>query len=67
VGQPPRTEAEPVSELGEEHKAIIRYEVQPKGALKNGKRFFDFTGAPGEDGIDGIKVDQKSHLRRDAL
>ena len=28
----------------------------------NGKLFFDFTSAPGEDGLDGIKVDQKGNL-----
>ena len=49
-------------ELGDKHKAIIRYEVQPDGTLKNGKLFFDFTDAPGDDGLDGIKVDQKGNL-----
>jgi gluconolactonase len=62
VGQPPRAEDEPVSDIGEKHKAIMRYEVQPDGTLKNGKLFFDFTSAPGEDGLDGIKVDQKGNL-----
>ena len=28
----------------------------------NGKLFFDFTNASGEDGLDGIKVDQKGNL-----
>ncbi len=62
VGQAPREGDEPVSEIGEKHKAIMRYEVQPDGTLKNGKLFFDFTNAPGEDGLDGIKVDQKGNL-----
>ena len=40
----------------------MRYEVQPDGTLKNGKLFFDFTTLAGEDGLDGIKVDQKGNL-----
>jgi gluconolactonase len=40
----------------------MRYEVQPDGTLRNGKLFFDFTSAPGEDGLDGIKVDQKGNV-----
>jgi gluconolactonase len=62
TGQHPRKGDDPVSEIGEKHKAIMRYEVQPDGTLKNGKLFFDFSSAPGEDGLDGIKVDQKGNL-----
>ena len=62
TGQELRKEDEPVSEIGDKHKAIMRYEVQADGTLKNGKLFFDFTNAPGEDGLDGIKVDQKGNL-----
>ena len=53
---------EPVSDSGEKGKVIMRYEVQPDGTLKNGKVFFDFTSAVGEDGLDGIKVDQHGNL-----
>ena len=62
TGQELRKGDEPVGEIGDKHKAIMRYEVQPDGTLKNGKLFFDFTNAPGEDGLDGIKVDQKGNL-----
>jgi gluconolactonase len=62
TGQQLRMEDEAVNEIGDKHKAIMRYEVQPDGTLKNGKLFFDFTNAPGEDGLDGIKVDQKGNL-----
>src|ERR1051325_4557596 len=62
TGQELRKEDEPVNEIGDKHKALMRYEVQPDGTLRNGKLFFDFTNAPGEDGIDGIKVDQKGNL-----
>jgi gluconolactonase len=62
TGQELRKEDERVGEVGDKHKAIMRYEVQPDGTLKNGRLFFDFTNAPGEDGLDGIKVDQKGNL-----
>ena len=62
TGQHPRASDDPVNEIGEKHKAIMRYEVQPNGTLRNGKLFFDFSNAPGEDGLDGIKVDQKGNL-----
>jgi gluconolactonase len=62
TGQALRKEDELPTEIGDKNKAIMRYEVQPDGTLKNGKLFFDFTNAPGEDGLDGIKVDQKGNL-----
>ncbi|HKY43961.1 MAG TPA: SMP-30/gluconolactonase/LRE family protein [Pyrinomonadaceae bacterium] len=62
TGQELRKEDAPVSEIGDKHKAIMRYEVERDGTLKNGKLFFDFTNAAGEDGLDGIKVDQKGNL-----
>lgn len=62
TGQELRKGDQPVGEIGDRHKAIMRYEVQPDGTLKNGKLFFDFTSAPGEDGLDGIKVDRKGNL-----
>ena len=40
----------------------MRYEVERDGTLKSGRLFFDFTNAAGEDGLDGIKVDQKGNL-----
>jgi gluconolactonase len=43
-------------------KIIMRYEVSADGSLKNGSVFFDMTNAPGEDAIDGVKVDQKGNL-----
>ena len=62
TGQELRKEDEATGEIGDRHKAILRYEVQPDGTLKNGKLFYDFTNAPGEEGLDGIKVDQKGNL-----
>ena len=62
TGQHARAGDEPVSDIGEKSKVVMRYEVQPDGTLKNGKAFFDFTGAAGEDGLDGIKVDQRGNV-----
>jgi gluconolactonase len=43
-------------------KVVKRYPVHPDGALGKGEIFFDMTSAPGEDAIDGIKVDEKGNL-----
>ena len=45
-----------------ERKIVMRYEVNPDATLSGGKVFFDMTSAPGEDAIDGIKVDQQGNL-----
>jgi gluconolactonase len=47
----------------DDHKKVVRcYEVQADGSLRNGKLFFDLTNAPGEDAIDGVKVDQAGNV-----
>jgi len=51
-----------VGDWDEKKKVVMRYEVQPDGSLKNGKLFFDMTKAPGEDAIDGMKVDTAGNL-----
>jgi len=43
-------------------KIVMRYEVEPDGALSNGKVFFDMTSAPGEEALDGMKVDLAGNL-----
>jgi gluconolactonase len=45
-----------------EKKIVMRYEVKPDGTLVNGQRFFDMGGAPGEEALDGLKVDQRGNL-----
>ncbi len=45
-----------------EKKIVMRYEAGPQGELTNGRVFFDMTQAPGEDAIDGLKVDQQGNL-----
>jgi gluconolactonase len=43
-------------------KVVMRYEVTADGGLTNGHVFFDMTGAPGEEALDGLKVDQRGNL-----
>jgi len=44
-------------------KVVMRYDVRSDGSLANGGAvFFDMTSAPGEDAIDGIKVDRVGNL-----
>jgi gluconolactonase len=51
-----------VDNWDEKKKVVMRYEVNPDGTLSNGKVFFDMTDAPGEDALDGMKVDQKGNI-----
>jgi len=47
----------------DEHKKIVnRYQVNADGTLGQGELFFDLTRAPGQDAIDGIKVDQRGNV-----
>jgi gluconolactonase len=43
-------------------KVVMRYEATADGSYGNGRVLFDMTAAPGEDAIDGIKVDAQGHL-----
>jgi gluconolactonase len=43
-------------------KVVMRYPVAADGSLGAGQVFFDMTGAPGEEALDGIKVDQAGDL-----
>jgi gluconolactonase len=40
----------------------MRFPVRSDGSVGRGELFFDMTAAPGEDAIDGIKVDEKGNL-----
>ena len=40
----------------------MRYEVAGDGSLANGRVFFDMGGAPGEEALDGMKVDRQGTL-----
>jgi len=43
-------------------KVVMRYEANADGSLSNGRVFFDMTGAPGVEALDGIKVDRQGNL-----
>ncbi len=51
-----------VGNWDEKAKVVKRYEVNADGTVKNGTLFYDFTSAPGEDAIDGVKVDQLGNV-----
>ncbi len=51
-----------VGNWDEKKKVVMRYEVTADGKIKNGKLFYDLTSAPGEDAIDGVKVDQEGNV-----
>lgn len=51
-----------VGNWDDKKKVVMRYEVTADGSLENGKLFFDMTSAPGEDAIDGVKVDQAGNV-----
>jgi gluconolactonase len=51
-----------VGNWDEKKKVVFRYPVQADATLGKGELFFDMTSAPGEDAIDGIKVDQRGNV-----
>jgi len=51
-----------VGNWDEKKKAVFRYPVNADGTLGQGELFFDMTSAPGDDAIDGVKVDQRGNV-----
>jgi gluconolactonase len=51
-----------VGNWDEKKKVVMQYEVSADGTLSNGRVFFNMTDAPGEDAVDGLKVDQQGNL-----
>jgi gluconolactonase len=51
-----------VGNWDEKKKVVFRYPVNTDGTLGKGELFFDMTSAPGEDAIDGVKVDQRGNV-----
>jgi len=51
-----------VGNWDEKKKVVFRYPVKSDGTLGKGELFHDLTRAPGEDAIDGIKVDQRGNV-----
>jgi|KBSSwiStaDraftv2_1062776.scaffolds.fasta_scaffold40280_2 gluconolactonase len=51
-----------VGDWDEKKKVVVRYPVRADGGVGEGEIFYDMTSAPGEDAIDGIKVDAAGNL-----
>ena len=51
-----------VANWDEKKKVVMRYRAHPDGTLTDGHVFFDMTAAPGEDALDGVKVDVQGNL-----
>jgi gluconolactonase len=51
-----------VGNWDEKKKVVMRYRVHPDGTLSDGAVFFDMTRAPGEDALDGVKVDVRGNV-----
>jgi gluconolactonase len=43
-------------------KVVMRYDVAEDGTLSNGTIFFDMTSAPGDEALDGLKIDRAGNL-----
>ena len=53
-----------VGNWDEKKKVVMRYDVHADGTLAHGKVFFDMTTAPGDDALDGVKVDRAGQRLR---
>src|SRR5947209_15306697 len=51
-----------VTNWDDKKKVMMRYESNEDGTVSHGKVFFDMTSSPGEDALDGMKVDQRGNL-----
>jgi gluconolactonase len=51
-----------VGDWDERHKVVMRYPVNADGSLGRGTVFADVTAMPGEDAIDGVKVDRRGNV-----
>jgi gluconolactonase len=51
-----------VANWDEKKKVVMRYRVHGDATLSDGEVFFDMTSAPGEDALDGVKVDVRGNL-----
>jgi gluconolactonase len=51
-----------VGNWDDKKKIVVRYPLHADGSVGAGEVFYDMTSAPGEDAIDGMKVDQKGNL-----
>lgn len=51
-----------VANWDETKKVVMRWDVQADGTLAGGRVFADMTSAPGEEALDGLKVDRDGNV-----
>ncbi len=51
-----------VANWGERRKVVMRYDLAADGTLSSGINFADLTAAPGEEALDGLKVDRAGNV-----
>jgi len=51
-----------VSNWDKDRKVVLRYAVAPDGTLSSPSVFFDVTTLPGDEALDGVKVDSEGHV-----
>jgi gluconolactonase len=51
-----------VANWDEKKKVVMRYPVNLDATLGTGELFFDMTSAPGDDALDGVKVDVRGNV-----
>ncbi len=51
-----------VNNWNDKKKVILRYDVNQDCTLTNSRLFFDMTDSPGDDALDGLKVDQQGNV-----
>jgi len=51
-----------VNNWNDKRKVILRYDVSQDCTLSNSRLFFDMTDAPGNDALDGLKVDRQGNV-----
>ncbi len=51
-----------VGNWDDKRKVILRYEIAADGTAASSELFFDMTSTPGEDALDGLKVDKEGNI-----
>jgi gluconolactonase len=51
-----------VANWDERRKIVMAWDVAADGSIGNGRTFADITAAPGEEALDGLKVDSRGHV-----
>jgi len=51
-----------VNNWNDKRKIILRYDVSEDCTLSNSRLFYDMTDAPGNDALDGLKVDRQGNV-----